>query len=244
MADLSGESGVDRLALRLEDPSPETAERHGRGRARPPGHACPASTASRTCRGCRAPGDWPGKADTEAFARFLSVLTVLALLSAVVLVSSTMSTLVAEQTREIGIMRAIGARRRQVAAVYLRTTLLLGAIAAAVGACPRRPALQPAGAATSAPLFWVVDVGFGVDPPVLAVSLLVGLLAPALAALPADPPRPPGRPAGRPRGQRLRPSAARGRLTGRCGGPGSYRARCRSGCATSGGASDGAWPPP
>jgi putative ABC transport system permease protein len=33
--------------------------------------------------------------------------------------------------------------------------------------------------------FWAIDVGFGVDPVVLLISLLVGLLAPPLAALPA-----------------------------------------------------------
>jgi ABC-type antimicrobial peptide transport system permease subunit len=55
-----------------------------------------------------APDDWPGKADTEAFAKFTGVITLLALLSALVLISNTMTTLVAEQTGEIGIMRAIG----------------------------------------------------------------------------------------------------------------------------------------
>ena len=34
-------------------------------------------------------------------------------------------------------------------------------------------------------LYWAVDVGFGIDPIVLLVSILVGLLAPPLAALPA-----------------------------------------------------------
>ncbi len=126
-----------------------------------------------------------------------------------------MSTLVAEQTREIGIIRAIGARRRQVAAVYLRTTLLLGGIAAVVGAA-LGVLLSSLLARYFGSLFWVVDVGFGVDPPVLAVSLLVGLLAPALAALPAvrrclrvD--------LGRP-GPAARPSAARGRLPGAAAG--------------------------
>ena len=49
-----------------------------------------------------APGDWPAKADTEAFAKLLGVITVLALLSAMVLISNTMSTLVAEQTGRSG----------------------------------------------------------------------------------------------------------------------------------------------
>ena len=34
-------------------------------------------------------------------------------------------------------------------------------------------------------MFWAIDVGFGVDPTVVVVSVAVGVLAPALAALPA-----------------------------------------------------------
>ena len=181
--DLSGEAGVDRLALRLDDPGPDAAEATIEA-VRAQLEGMPGFRGVANLPAVRAPGDWPGKADTEAFARFLSALTVLALLSAVVLISSTMSTLVAEQTREIGIMRAVGARRRQVAAVYLRTTLLLGGIAALVGAA-LGVLLANLLASYFASLFWVVDVDFGVDPGVLAVSLLVGLLAPPLAALPA-----------------------------------------------------------
>jgi len=183
VADLSGEAGVDRLALRLDDPGPDAAEATIEA-VRAQLEGVPGFRGVANLPAVRAPGDWPGKADTEAFARFLSALTVLALLSAVVLISSTMSTLVAEQTREIGIMRAVGARRRQVAAVYLRTTLLLGGIAALVGAA-LGVLLANLLASYFASLFWVVDVDFGVDPVVLAVSLLVGLLAPPLAALPA-----------------------------------------------------------
>ena len=112
------------------------------------------------------------------------MITILALLSALVLISNTMSTLVAEQTREIGIMRAVGARRRQVALVYLRTTLLLGALGALVGIV-LGILLSSLLARYFGSAFWAVDVGFGVDPMVLLVSVLVGLLAPPLAALPA-----------------------------------------------------------
>lgn len=183
VADLSGDTGVDRLAVRLDDPGPAASEATVEA-VRAELAAVPGFNGLANLPEVRAPGDWPGKADTEAFGRFLSALTVLALLSAVVLISSTMSTLVAEQTREIGTMRAIGARRRQVAAVYLRTTLLLGGIAALVGAA-LGVLLAGLLAGYFGSMFWAIDVGFGVDPAVLAVSLAVGLLAPALAALPA-----------------------------------------------------------
>jgi putative ABC transport system permease protein len=156
VAALSGEPGNGELALRLEDPSTaaavETAEAVGRRLATVPGFAGFSNLPQ-----VRAPGDWPGKADTEQFADLLSVITVLALLSALVLISNTMSTLVAEQTSEIGVMRAIGARRRQVALVYVRTALLLGALGAVAG------------------------IGLGI----VLSNLLVGVAAPPLAALPA-----------------------------------------------------------
>jgi putative ABC transport system permease protein len=102
----------------------------------------------------------------------------------VVLVSNTLSTLVAEQAREIGVMRAIGARRRQVALVYARTTLLLGAVGAAAGTM--LGILLSSGLARYfGSTYWAVDVGFGIDPQVVLVSILVGLVAPPLAALPA-----------------------------------------------------------
>ena len=67
-------------------------------------------------------------------AKFFPVITLLALLGALVLLSSTMSTLVGEQTQEIATMKAIGAGRAQIRSVYLRTTVLLGALGAIVGA--------------------------------------------------------------------------------------------------------------
>ena len=109
----------------------------------------------------------------------------LALLSALVLISNTMTTLVAEQTGEIGIMRAVGARRRQVALVYVRTALLLGALGALAGVA-LGIVLSNLLARYFGSMFWAVDVGFGVDVTVRARrASRVGLLAPPLAALPA-----------------------------------------------------------
>ena len=183
VAALSGERGYSRLALRLADASPAAAARtveDVRGYLR----TVAGFTGLTDLPEVRAPGDWPGKGETEKFAQLLSVITLLALLSALVLVSNTMTTLVAEQTREIGIMRAIGARPRQVALVYVTTALLLGALAAVVGVA-LGVALSSALASYFGSMFWAVDVAVGVDGTVVVVGLLVGLLAPPLAALPA-----------------------------------------------------------
>ena len=183
VAALSGERGYSRLALRLHDVSPAAAARtveDVRGYLR----TVDGFNGLTDLPEVRAPGDWPGRGETEKFAQLLSVITLLALLSALVLVSNTMTTLVAEQTREIGIMRAIGARPRQVALVYLTTALLLGALAAVIGVA-LGIALSSALAGYFGSMFWAVDVGLGVDPTVVLVGLLVGLLAPPLSALPA-----------------------------------------------------------
>ena len=180
---LSGEHGYSSLAFRLDDPSPAAATATV-GAIRRYLRTVPGFAGFRDLPEVRAPGDWPGKAETEKFSQLLGVITVLALLSAVVLVSNTMTTLVAEQTGEIGIMRAIGARRRQVALVYVRTALLLGGLGALAG-ITLGIGISNLLARYFGSEFWAVDVGFGVDVTVVLVSAAVGLLAPPLAALPA-----------------------------------------------------------
>jgi putative ABC transport system permease protein len=181
IAALGGERGFDRLAIRLRDTSrgAETVESVRRYLETVPGF-----TGFSGLPQLRAPGDWPGKADSEAFAEFLSVITLLALLSALVLVSNTMTTLVAEQTGEIGIMRAIGARRRQVGLVYLRTALLLGTLGALVGVV-LGVLLAYLLASYFGSMFWAIDVGFTADTTVVVASVALGMLVPVLAALPA-----------------------------------------------------------
>jgi putative ABC transport system permease protein len=183
VAALSGERGYGQLAFRLRDTTPAavgaTLDAVRRQLATLPGF-----TGFGNLPELRAPGDWPGKADTEQFGDFFAVITLLALLSALVLISNTMTTLVSEQTGEIGIMRALGARRRQVAFVYVRTALLLGALGAIAGIA-LGIALSNLLARYFGSRFLALDVGFAVDWTMLVVSAVVGLLGPPLAALPA-----------------------------------------------------------
>ncbi|HYB48191.1 MAG TPA: ABC transporter permease, partial [Streptosporangiaceae bacterium] len=132
----------------------------------------------------RAAGDWPGKSRFQNFSSFLYIITLLALLSALVLISNTMTTLVAEQTPEIGIMKAVGGRRRQIAAVYLKTALLLGGLGTIVGIVLGVVLAYVLTRYLGSSLF-AASVGFGIDWPIVLASALVGLLAPPLAALPA-----------------------------------------------------------
>jgi putative ABC transport system permease protein len=183
VAALSGEPGYGSLSFRLHDTSP-AATQSTIGAVRRYLTTIRGFSGFTDVPERRAPGDWPGKQDTEQFGDFLAVITLLALLSALVLISNTMTTLVAEQTGEIGIMRAVGARQRQVGLVYVRTAALLGACGAVVGIA-LGIAISNLAAGFFGMEFWAVDVGFGVDVTVVVVSALVGLLGPPLAALPA-----------------------------------------------------------
>ena len=185
--------GIRESGAAVARPEPERGPEGRSRRCAAPSARCPGSPASADLPGVRAPGDWPGKAETQKFADLLSVITILALLSAVVLISNTMSTLVAEQTHEIGIMRAVGARRRQVAVIYLQTTLLLGALGALVG-IGLGILLSGLLARYFGSMFWAVDVGFGVDPVVLLVSVAGRPLRPAARGPACDPPGPACRP--------------------------------------------------
>jgi putative ABC transport system permease protein len=180
---LSGERGYGELAVRLRDSSPaalaSTLEALRRSLSAMPGFAGFAGLPD-----VRADGDWPGKEDADVFVDFFGVITLLALLSALVLISNTMTTLVSEQTGEIGIMRAVGARRRQIALVYLKTALLLGALGTLVGIA-LGILLSNLLASFFASTFFAVDIGVGVDPTIVVVAALIGVLGPALAALPA-----------------------------------------------------------
>jgi putative ABC transport system permease protein len=183
VAKLNGGAGYNRLALLLRDSSPAAAAKTVeavRGYLR----SVPGFSGFSSLPEIRAPGDWSGKAETAQFAQLLGVITVLALLSSLVLISNTMTTLVSEQTGEIGVMRALGARRRQIAFVYTKTAALLGVLGAIAGAV-LGIVIANLLAGYFGQTFWAVDVGFGVDPTVLLVSLAVGILAPPLAALPA-----------------------------------------------------------
>jgi putative ABC transport system permease protein len=183
VAALSGERGYTRLAFRLHDTSPSVA-RSTVAAVRRYLATVPGFRGFTDVPELRAPGEWPGKDETAQFADLLGVITLLALLSALVLISNTMTTLVAEQTGEIGIMRAVGARPRQVALVYARTAALLGALGAAAGVAVGI-AISNLAAGFFGTEFWAIDVRFGVDAKIVALSALVGLLGPPLAALPA-----------------------------------------------------------
>ena len=180
---LDGNTGYESLAFRLADTRP-AAVAATTDRIRHALRAVPGFAGFTWLPQVRAAGDWPGKSDFNSFSRFFYIITALSLLSAFVLIANTVTTLVAEQTPEIGTMKAIGGRRRQIAVVYVKTALLLGALGTAVGIV-LGIVLSNVLVRYLGSTFFAIQVGFGIDPLILALSVLVGLLGPALAALPA-----------------------------------------------------------
>jgi putative ABC transport system permease protein len=183
VASLSRAPGYDELFFKLADTRP-AAVAATVAAIRQDLAAVPGFTGFSDLPQVRAAGDWPGKSSFESFSKFFYVISLLALLSALVLISNTVTTLVAEQTPEIGIMKAVGGRRRQIAAVYLKTAVLLGGLGTVAGAVVGI-ALAYVLTHYFGSTYFAVNVGFSIDWPILLTSALAGLLGPPLAALPA-----------------------------------------------------------
>ena len=132
----------------------------------------------------RAPGQWPGKSGFNEIMALLYIITILAFLSSLFLISATMNTLIAEQAGEIAILKTLGGRRRQIGGIALRTATMLGAAGAVGGTIL---GIVIAYLLTSYFALKLIDVsfGFGISAPVVVASLVLGPALAAAASLPA-----------------------------------------------------------
>jgi putative ABC transport system permease protein len=129
-------------------------------------------------------GTWPGSDDFGNFVVVFYVIAGVALVSALVLIFTTMNTLVREQTREIAVMKAIGGRPRVVMAGLLRTAMLLGGIGTLIGIAGGIP-LSNWLMTFMSDEFGGTHVGWRLNGLALALSLVVGLGGTAVASWPA-----------------------------------------------------------
>ncbi len=131
----------------------------------------------------RAPGDWPLRSIFNSRAKVLDILVALAVLSALFLLTNTIRTMVTEQSREIGVMRAVGASRRDVRNSYLRTAALVGGLGSLFGAL-----LGMGLAYVLVELFaravFGVSPTFAIDWTVVAIGAAAGFAATVLTAWP------------------------------------------------------------
>jgi putative ABC transport system permease protein len=179
---LSGTRGYNHLGFRLTGDSPAAQDRviaEVRAYLTAQTGTDPVTALPYT----RPPGYWPGQSGFNDIMAVLYIITALALGSALFLISATMNTLIAEQAREIAILRALGGRRRQIGGITARTAAMLGLAGATAGTVigitvasllARYFAERIAG----------ISLGFGTSVPVIVGSLVAGPVLAVAASLP------------------------------------------------------------
>jgi putative ABC transport system permease protein len=128
------------------------------------------------------PGRHPHAAQMRTFMYLVGVFGVLAFLLSAVLVANMIHTLQSEQIKQVGVMKALGATRAQIAGVYLTHVGLLAAAALCVGV----PCGWVAGSAYARFSAGILNADVSRSPfPVLTLVavIVVGVLVPLLAAL-------------------------------------------------------------
>ncbi|MFD7031291.1 FtsX-like permease family protein [Streptomyces sp. NPDC059917] len=118
--------------------------------------------------------------DSSTMSQILLGFAAVALFVSTFLISNTFTMLVARRTRELALLRAVGASRRQVRRILLTETLLVGAIASAAGIALGTgvaSVLQNAFATDSEPAAPLV-----LTPTTVIVALLVGTALPMVSA--------------------------------------------------------------
>lgn len=128
----------------------------------------------------------PGKHEFEQFLTpmllIFGVLGVLSLLLSSFLVVNIISAILAQQTRQIGVMKTIGARSGQIVRMYLLTTLGFSLLALLV-AIPLGWLGQRANTNFMSDLMNFDVVTTGIPLQVLALEIAIGLIVPLVAAL-------------------------------------------------------------
>ncbi len=128
------------------------------------------------------PGRHPAESLVQAVFLVLGAIGFLSLFVAAFLIVNTISVLMAQHTRQIGIMKAIGAGERQVMGIYLGLVTLYAVVALLI-AIPLA-ALASIGLTEVAAGLLNVDVSSLVVPPsVVGLEVAAGLAVPLLAAL-------------------------------------------------------------
>lgn len=128
------------------------------------------------------PGLHPHQSQMTGALQMLLSFSVLALALGAVLAATTVWSLLAQQTRQIGMMKACGASARQIAALYGTLALALGTVAATLGV-PLGFIGGCALADVSAKLFNIDIASYAVAPWLLVGAAVVCILLPALVAL-------------------------------------------------------------
>ncbi len=128
------------------------------------------------------PGEHPASFLVDAMTILMVGLGILCLFLSAFLVINTLSALLMQHVRQIGIMKAIGARTEQLISMYLMLTFIFGLLALLL-------AIPLAALGTRAITLYVASLMnfdlevFTVPPQMLLIQLVVGVMTPLLAAL-------------------------------------------------------------
>jgi putative ABC transport system permease protein len=128
------------------------------------------------------PGEHPANDAVEPMMIILGVLGALSLFLSGFLVINTISALMAQQMRQIGIMKAVGARVTQIVQLYVGMVLVFGFLSLVV-AVPLGGLAAYAFTGYMASLINFDLAGFRIPTQALALEVAVGLIVPLLAAL-------------------------------------------------------------
>jgi putative ABC transport system permease protein len=128
------------------------------------------------------PGEHPANEQVQPMLIILGVLGILSLFLSGFLVINTISALMTQQIRQIGIMKTVGARTPQIVQMYLGAVLIFGLLSLVIAV--------PLGAlAAYAMTKYLADLinfdltGFRIPLQAIALEVAVGLVVPLLAAL-------------------------------------------------------------
>jgi putative ABC transport system permease protein len=128
------------------------------------------------------PGQIPLDNILQAVLLLMGILGVLALFLSVFLIVNTVSALLAQQKRQIGVMKAIGARTSQIMGMYLGMVTFYGVIALAV-AVPLSVVGSRALSRFMAAQFNFDLTDLRVPPQAIALQVAISLLVPVMASL-------------------------------------------------------------
>ncbi len=128
------------------------------------------------------PGKHPLSDTFQGLLLLLNVLGIGALALSGFLIVNTLSAQLAQQVRQIGMMKAVGASRRQIAGIYVAMVLVYGFLALCIAA--PLSALASAGATRFLADFLNVDApGLVLSPSVIVLQAAMTFLIPLLAAI-------------------------------------------------------------
>ena len=127
------------------------------------------------------PGQHPAQSIIDTVLLLMGALCVLVIFLSAFLVTNTISALMGQQVRQIGVMKAVGATLGQVVAIYLGLALAFGLLALLV-------AVPLAALASYGLTRWLIGMlnatpsGFAIPAPSLVLQFFIGLAVPLLGA--------------------------------------------------------------